>query len=300
MLHDDGELFEKLILKTSESLGINPKIVELDYCKTLFLQKLVLTKPGIVLKGGTSLSKCYHLTKRFSDDIDLNIEGTAQPTSGQRRRLSNNIKQTALQLGLTIANSKDIQCQREFNRFRIDTGSILPIAHNNDLIIEVASFLRSYPCRQKPAASFIYEYLALNRKWAIIEKYNLEPFPVTVQSAERTFIDKLFALGDYYIENRIKNHSKHLYDLHKLYPVIVIDDNLVSLYNSVKHDRSLQRTCPSAKEGEDLKLCLQEILDSDAYRNDYNNTTGRLVRDDVSYEATKKTLQSIINSRLFC
>ncbi|MFT8391080.1 MAG: nucleotidyl transferase AbiEii/AbiGii toxin family protein [Sporolactobacillus sp.] len=29
--------------------------------------------PRIVFKGGTSLSKCYHLIHRFSEDIDLNF-----------------------------------------------------------------------------------------------------------------------------------------------------------------------------------------------------------------------------------
>lgn len=36
--------------------------------------------PDIVFKGGTSLSKCYHIIKRFSEDIDLNVLSEKKPT----------------------------------------------------------------------------------------------------------------------------------------------------------------------------------------------------------------------------
>ena len=34
------------------------------------LKKIAAVMPDIVFKGGTSLSKCYHIIKRFSEDID--------------------------------------------------------------------------------------------------------------------------------------------------------------------------------------------------------------------------------------
>ena len=70
MLHNDRELFEQLILRTSESLGIKAEIIEKYYYVTLFLKELVSVSPEIIFKGGTSLSKCYHLIDRFSEDID--------------------------------------------------------------------------------------------------------------------------------------------------------------------------------------------------------------------------------------
>lgn len=41
---------------------------------TLFLKSIVEELPDIIFKGGTSLSKCYKLIDRFSEDIDLNID----------------------------------------------------------------------------------------------------------------------------------------------------------------------------------------------------------------------------------
>ena len=87
MLHKDRENFEQVILKVSEETGIDASIVEKDYYVTLFLKRIVEVIPNIIFKGGTSLSKCYKLIKRFSEDIDLNIEVETRPTEGQRKKV---------------------------------------------------------------------------------------------------------------------------------------------------------------------------------------------------------------------
>ena len=91
MLHNDRETFEQVILKVSEETGIDAGIIEKDYFVTLFLKRIVEVQPNIIFKGGTSLSKCYKLINRFSEDIDLNIETDTNPTEGQRRKLKANI-----------------------------------------------------------------------------------------------------------------------------------------------------------------------------------------------------------------
>jgi len=39
MLHNDKELFEQLVLRASEFLGIKAEIIEKDYYVTLFLER---------------------------------------------------------------------------------------------------------------------------------------------------------------------------------------------------------------------------------------------------------------------
>ena len=73
MLHNNKELFEQAILQTSEAFRIEAGIIEKDYFVTMFLKQLVQKQSDIIFKGGTSLSKCYKLIDRFSEDIDLNI-----------------------------------------------------------------------------------------------------------------------------------------------------------------------------------------------------------------------------------
>lgn len=92
MLHKDRENFEQVILKVSEDTGIDASIIEKDYYVTLFLKRIVEVLPNIIFKGGTSLSKCYKLIKRFSEDIDLNIEVETRPTEGQRKKLKEIIR----------------------------------------------------------------------------------------------------------------------------------------------------------------------------------------------------------------
>ena len=77
MLHNNKDVFEQVILKVSEETGIEASIIEKDYYVTIFLKNIVELQPEIIFKGGTSLSKCYKLINRFSEDIDLNIDTEA-------------------------------------------------------------------------------------------------------------------------------------------------------------------------------------------------------------------------------
>lgn len=91
-LHEDSELFRDVVSETAVFMGIDPSIIEKDYYVTIFLKEIVIRQPDIIFKGGTSLSKCYKLINRFSEDIDLNIQcETTKPTEGQRRCLKKNI-----------------------------------------------------------------------------------------------------------------------------------------------------------------------------------------------------------------
>ena len=91
MLHRNKEMFEQIILRIAEDKKIAPEIIEKDYYVTLFLKRLKDVQPNIIFKGGTSLSKCYKIINRFSEDIDLNIETQSNPTEGQRKKLKANI-----------------------------------------------------------------------------------------------------------------------------------------------------------------------------------------------------------------
>ena len=126
----------------------------------------------------------------------------------------------------------------------------------------------------------------------------MEPFELNVQSVERTFIDKLFALGDYYIDGRIMEHSRHIYDLHKMYDVIEIDDSLAELFRIVRKERSGHAACLSAQNQINLKVLLQKIIDENTYKSDYETVTVGLLFENVTYNAAINTLKKILNSGL--
>lgn len=69
-LHNDKDLFTEVITEANAQTGIAESIIEKDYYVTMILKLLAKSNPDIVFKGGTSLSKCFHLINRFSEDID--------------------------------------------------------------------------------------------------------------------------------------------------------------------------------------------------------------------------------------
>lgn len=141
-------------------------------------------------------------------------------------------------------------------------------------------------------SSIIYEALE-NVAPDIVSDYGLQKFPMRVQSVSRTFLDKIFALCDYYLEGKTKRYSRHLYDLYKLYPAIVIDDDFKALAEQVREHRSHLPICPSAKDGIDIKKLIYEFLDKKFYKCDYDTITKALTYDDVIHEQTALTLREI-------
>jgi hypothetical protein len=86
-IHDDPE-FGALVRLVARDHQIAPALVEKDYWVTHTLWSLQHTGLEIAFKGGTSLSKAFHLIQRFSEDVDVKIEPGAVsglPTYGSLR-----------------------------------------------------------------------------------------------------------------------------------------------------------------------------------------------------------------------
>lgn len=75
MLSDNDR--RELFRNTADKMGLHDAIVEKDFwvCFTLdYLFHRSPWKDSITFKGGTSLSKAFHLISRFSEDIDLILD----------------------------------------------------------------------------------------------------------------------------------------------------------------------------------------------------------------------------------
>ena len=300
MLHNDRELFEQLILRTSESLGIKAEIIEKDYYVTLFLKELVYVSPDIIFKGGTSLSKCYHLIDRFSEDIDLNIETETKPSESRRKHLKSSIVSVIDKLGFTLTNPENVKSRRDYNRYIIDYPSVLGASYLKEMLIgETAVYQRAYPTVRKTAGSLIYDFLSANGFDDFIEQYSLEPFELNVQSAERTMIDKLYALADYYLAGTTAEHSRHIYDIYKLLSVVEINDELKNLAASVADERRPHSRSLSVQDGTDIKAVLREIVEKNIYESDYKTITESLLFEPVPYETSVEALNTVLESGLF-
>ncbi len=300
MLHNDVELFKQVVIAAGDAFGIDYAIIEKDYYVTEVLKRISEKEPKIIFKGGTSLSKCYKIIKRFSEDIDFGFECEQHTTEGERKRMKAAIVSTIDEFGFALTNPENVRSRRDYNKyiisypFEFSASSLKP-----NLIVETSVFVRAYPTVNKTATSYIYDYLKEQNRDDIIEKYELSPFEVQVQSLERTFIDKIFAIGDYYLDGRIAEHSRHIYDLHKLYPNITINDELKELLSQVREDRKAHPACLSAQDGVDIKALLKEIVEKQVYKNDYESITLSLLFEKVEYEVAIKTIENIWDSDLF-
>ena len=68
---------EQVIKNASLKIGVNEVILEKDYWVCFVLNYLFSKckwKEAFTFKGGTSLSKCFNLIQRFSEDIDLILD----------------------------------------------------------------------------------------------------------------------------------------------------------------------------------------------------------------------------------
>ncbi len=300
MLHEEKEIFEQLILRTSEYLNIKAEIIEKDYFVTIFLKRIVDAMPDIIFKGGTSLSKCYHIIKRFSEDIDLNLQSETKPSESKKKQLKTCITQTISDLKFELTNADTIRSRRDFNRYIIDYPSSLSAVYlKEQLIVETVVYQRSYPTKKLKADCFIYQYLHANGYDSFINQYDLLPFELNVQAAERTMIDKLYALADYYLSNTTTEHSRHIYDIYKLSEIVTIDNELKSLVSSVADERRTHKTCLSVQDGTNAADVLCEIINKKIYKEDYDTITIPLLFETVSYDTAVSALERILNAGIF-
>lgn len=298
-LHHNKELFKEAINLVTHHTGISPQIVEKDYYVTMILRLLSEKVPYIVFKGGTSLSKCHHVIKRFSEDIDIAIDDTI--SQSEKRKLKTVILETVDILGLSVGNLDNIQSRRDYNRYEIAYNSVIEDKNEflkSMVLLETSFTTISFPTELLPVSSYIGEML-LEEAPEIIQQYALGNFHMKVQGLERTLIDKVFAICDYYMQGKVQRHSRHLYDIYKLVPHITFDEDFKKLVKEVRAVRKNSSICVSAQDGVDIVQVLDIIILEAVYKGDYAMLTKNLLEEDVTYEAVIATLKRVALSEAF-
>ena len=96
-LHRDRETFRDIVGQAADSSGRTPAVVEKDYYVTLILKLLSEQLDKCVFKGGTSLSKGFHVVDRFSEDIDITFN--EHIGESRRKKLKNVVLNAGCKLG---------------------------------------------------------------------------------------------------------------------------------------------------------------------------------------------------------
>ena len=212
-LHEDKKRFSYIINRVSYQTGRMGKMIEKDYYVTMILRLLSSEMPFVVFKGGTSLSKCYKVISRFSEDIDVTVDQNL--SQGQKKKLKYGIVDAVQQMGLEILNLNETRSRRDYNRYIIAYESVLPKLNETVqpvIYLETSFTTIAFPTVIMPVDSMIGDMLKAEAP-ELLKRYDLNAFCMKVQGLDRTLVDKVFAVCDYYLQNRVRKHSRHLYDI---------------------------------------------------------------------------------------
>lgn len=301
-LHHDHEAFSELIAAASNELRIPPGIIEKDYYVTFALKELASRVKGMVFKGGTSLTKCYQILDRFSEDIDISYAAAeGVPGESRKRQLKKAVVSSVEAIGLSVTNLEETRSRRSYNCYKAGYSSIYsPLLElKPELIIETYIALLSFPTIKRMTDNYIYRFLKMTEREDLAEKFDLMPFEITTQAIERTLIDKMFAICDYYLSDKIDQHSRHLYDIYKILEYNTPDASLSKHVREVRGLRESLSVCPSAKTGVCINDLLEEIVDKEIYRDDYETVTRRFLFTYLPYETAIGGIKEIISRGYF-
>ncbi len=256
------------------------QMVEKDTIQSMFLLELSRSELPFVFKGGTSLSKAYTLIDRFSEDIDLSMD--RKLTESEKKMLKSIVTSIADAMGFTLANPAAVRSRHDYNKYVFEYDSLFSDIPS-EMIVETSIYQAVYPVETHVVYSFVGKFCE-KRGISLPIPFDAAVVNMKVQSLERTFIDKIFAICDYRIQDMQDRDSRHLYDIAKLLPNVEINDELDALIDKVREDRMQSKNNPSAQPEHNISEMLKEIINSRFYEPDYNNITRRLLYEDISYD----------------
>lgn len=312
-----------VIVQTSSKTALAPEVIEKDLWVTVMLQ-LVFALPysdKLIFKGGTSLSKIWHIIERFSEDIDLaldyayfGLEGdfTIKKIKKLRKQSSSFVRDTVCKDLRKIISDYGIQeCKvvaeedgsgdgtyPEPRKIFIFYPSLFEDKNESpyllpQIILEIGARSLVEPASQHKLKSLISENLDID--CTIIDT------EITTALPEKTFLEKAFLLHELFsIDNPgVKNaerRSRHLYDLEKMMDMgfalrAVSDDEL---WNMICQHREVFTRVKGVDYTPDVRkrICLtppEEV--TEAWRADYKNMQDMIYGTTLSFDELLKRMK---------
>ena len=293
----------ELLLEAALKYNMSPEDVELDYHMTRVLEKLSKRIPDCVFKGGTSLFKCQQLSNRFSQDLDISF--SRELSREERKELKDSIVEIASELDMNIKNLYSTKSKRDYNCYLLEYRSLLNMADRKQFNEETGE-----KGKKEELTNIVKIETALGATCFPLERMKVKclsadfDFDIQVQTIERTFIDKVFALCDYYIKGRTERLSRHIFDLYQIdekYRITSAEnpDSIKELVNRVRSQRATMWICPSAKEGVNITELLTEMVNKSYYKEDYEIYASEFNNPPVEYDTIIEVLKRIADSELF-
>lgn len=288
--------WKEIIETVAREIGRTELMVEKDTVQSMFLSELSKAELPFVFKGGTSLSKAYNMIDRFSEDIDLSMN--RKPTESERKASKELVIQIAESLGMTLGNPDKIRSRYDYNKYVFKYMSLF-VSMPVEIIIETSYYQTAYPVEKHEVGSFVGHFCE-ERGIDLPIPFKAAKVYMNVQSIRRTFVDKVFAICDYRIQNMQDRDSRHLYDICKLAAQLKMDEEMDALVDKVREDRMLSPNNPSAQLEYIIPEMLKEIIESKFYESDYKNVTQKLLYEDIDYDyAVQNGIALVAQSDVF-
>jgi len=235
-LRENPDDLAALIARSSSARGIPQAFAEKDFWVTEVLRSVsepldtlipsgVELDPHVVFKGGTSLSRAYHLIQRFSEDIDILVEpGSLVLGSNQLDKLLQRIDKRARPFILEEGSQARVPSGKKglYRNTQYDYPTrLVSTVLRPYVYLEMGVRGRAAPTERRQIRSLLAEICIdeLHIDGATIVEFT--PFSLEVLGPERTLIEKCAALhtaGEQLSDNpdALRPLGRHLYDVHAL------------------------------------------------------------------------------------
>ena len=241
----------ELINQMHEETKLPQVIIEKDLWVTAVLRALFALSyaENLSFKGGTSLSKCWNLIERFSEDIDIAINreffGFLCDTF-TIKQISKDLRKSACKF---VRNDLQFDLARQMERNGISTDlfsvkmNITPVTTidpekvfveyksvfnaspyiKNTVILEIGGRSMKEPIQKIEIQSFLDKHFS---QATFAEK----SFEINVVVPERTFLEKVCLLHEEFSKPneqvRVERMSRHMYDLARMIDTPIADNAL--------------------------------------------------------------------------
>ena len=252
-----------ILEQTSVRTGYIVQAVEKDWWVTTVLEALFSLPFAnqLSFKGGTSLSKCWGLINRFSEDIDIAVTREQLGFTGvlSKNQINDRVRRALCsfvreELPDRIDNMLlSMGIPREWFRTEVIRTPVSTVDPESIYIY----FNSLFPAVEYMPASVKIEVSGRSMtepvetvtiKTLVAEQFPAAPyadttFPVTAVAAKRTFLEKAFLLHETFhqegVPPRVERMSRHLYDLEKIMDTEVETNALIdtALYKDIVEHR---------------------------------------------------------------
>ena len=251
----------RVINHVVQQTGFGHDTIEKDWWVTMTLKALFQTAchEYLSFKGGTSLSKGWHLIDRFSEDIDLSLHhrffGIESTTKSQREKLrktsrlfivnelSKEIEDRLHSFGIADVKVEPVTMTEGNNPHPIDSDkdpvvlrvlypSVLPSqgAYMLPFVkVEISCLSMDEPTEPVELSSMIHASYPTYDTDAVLTARTVRP--------TRTFLEKAFLLCEEFQKDkpRTQRMTRHFYDMYKLAHTPFVDEALqdADLYHRI-------------------------------------------------------------------